>query len=440
MYLKDITIKYALLAVVVSLFFGILTSLLSERISQKDPVFGYGSDSNIYWDLAGNLAKGRGFVNSPGFDFAYIKKTDQYTYGTQRLPGYPLALAGVRYITQTNNPNSLAVWLFNLILVFFNAYFIISLIKKLLPNIPNGWYWIVALFPPFLIYSNGINSDFFVAVLLSGFCYFILSSEKRTWLSLLFAGSAVFTRANAIFFIIPFLALSIFFSQERKKKFLMYFSGILLVILIFCVWSFRNQKLSGSFTYVPFTGQQLEQNYIRKIYKYNRPSGEEKYFRWEQRNFVLPYFDQLVQRHGLYKAEVEMNSEITKDTVSLLMQKKITAVKIYSKNVAQMFTNEYFIFNLGRTLHHPFVWAGVWLMAVLLYFLPGILLLWLGAMSLWKRKVDFFAILTYSSIIYILVTAAILGDFARYVLPIGFAIVMTVLYFLGIIRSILKRE
>ncbi len=425
---SNAVLKYSLIAVAASLAFGVFTNVLPEKISQKDPVYGYGSDGQVYWDLGGNLAKGLGFVNSPGFAFSYIYPVNYYTYGTQRLPGYPLLLAAVRALNKSAGPNGASVAVLNLILVFLNAYFIIGLLRKFLPGVSNKWYLSVALFPPFLLYSNGINSDFFLAVLLAGFCYFLAQEGKKTWLALPFAAFAFFTRANALFFIVPFLILLTVFNRKNRK--ILWLSGctIFAVALIFLGWSWRNQKLSGSFNFAPYTGSQLEQNYIRKIYRNSRPSGQERFYRWNMPDFVLARFTQLAKTGGIYSAEAEMNKEMINDTISLLWQQKFLAVKVYIRDVAQILTNEYFIFNMARAFNNLYIWAAVWIAVILLYSLPGALMLFLAAVFAFSRKTSFPAILLYSAALYTLGTAAVLGDFSRYIEPVGFAIIYSVIF------------
>jgi hypothetical protein len=422
-------IKFSLFAVLASLVFGLITSALPANISQKDPVYGYGSDNTSYWNLAGNLAKGLGFMNSPGFDFAYVHKIDQYTFGTQRLPGYPLALAAVRLIFHTDNPKGLAIQLFNLFLVFCNAYFTVAVIKKLLPQVSPAWFWLVVFFPPFLIYGDGIGTDLVTAMLLAGFCHFALKENASRWWAVFFAAWAVFTRANALFFVLPFLILQALFYFRDKKKIILSFAGVLAIALVFIAWSFRNQKLSGSFVYAPYTGQQLVQNYINKIYRYNKPAGEERYSRWQSPAYLKQRYEELLvaNQGNLYAAEVKLSNELTKDTLSLFWQRKITALKVYVRDVAQILTNEWYFFNVARTFPSPYVWFGAWAAAILLYTLPGVLFLLVGVLFLWRRKTNLSAILLYSSCLYVLATAAVLGDFTRYVIPVGLGVIVSII-------------
>lgn len=429
-FFKKPEIRYAFAAVGISLLFGIFTNLLPQKISQKDPLYGYGSDSEVYWDLSGNILSKHAYLHSPGFDFSYLQKTDDFVHGTQRLPGYPLILSFIRLITGAAHPNSFGIILFNIILVFLNAYFILGILKKLFQEIPEKYYLAVCFFPSFLIYSNGINSDFFTLVLLSGFCFFVLKEGLLKYLALLFGAMAIFTRGNALFFVVPFWLLYAFFERKNRKHLIVGIIGIFFVALIFVGWSWRNHALSSHFTFAPFTGLQLRQNYIYKIYKYSDTEGEEKFFRWRSADYLKSHFNELVLKGNgnLYYAEAALDREITKDTVKMLWQKKIQGLRIYIRNVLQMSTNEYFIFNAARSLNVSWVWVLAWVAAILFFTLPALLFFGISIVWLFKHRLNLGAIIFYSALFYYLLTAAVLGDFARYLVPIGGILCISVMY------------
>ena len=420
-------VSYAFLTVVFTCIFGVATSLPPQKISQKDPLYGYGSDSEVYWDLAGNLAHGRGFVHSPGFDFSYLHKTSEFTQGTQRLPGYPLALSLIRALDLNAAPNSWLAWMFNLSLVFLNSYFVIGILVILYPNTKTVFFWLVALFPPFLIYANGINSDFFAATLISAAVYFSLASSRWRYLSVCFGAFAVFTRGNVLFFLVPFwLMLAIYYRRQRRDIKPAVF-GLAAIALIFIGWSFRNQALSDRFVFAPFTGLQLRQNYIYKIYEDQRPAGEERYWRWRAPEYLKQRFEDLNSQTGsLYKAESQLDKELVGDTIQLVLERPAAVVFTYGRDIVQMLTNEYFLFNLGRSVNSPWLWGGIWPVAIIFYLLPGAWLLLLAARFFIRKFFAPLSIIVFSAAVYIFLTAAVLGDFARYLLPVGFAIIIAV--------------
>ncbi len=418
-------VKFALFSVAASLVFGLVTNYLPSRISQKDPNFGYGSDSDVYWDLGGNLAAGRGFVHSPGFDFAYLHKTAEYTRGTQRLPGYPLVLSIVRAVDFDAAPNSALVSAFNFLLVFLNSFFVIGILIFLYPNIKSAYFWIVALFPPFLIYGNGINSDFFVATLIAATVYFSLAPSRWRYLSVCFGAFAVFTRGNVLFFLIPFWLMLAVYYRGKKLDIKPAIFGLAAVAIIFVGWSLRNQALSGRFVFAPFTGLQLRQNYIYKIYENQRPPGEERYWRWRAPEYLKQRFEELyIQSGSLYQAESQLDKELVADTVKLAQVRPVVVVATYARDVVQMLTNEYLLFNLGRSVGSPLLWAGIWTVIMLFYVLPGVWLLLLGFFFLVRKFFAPLSIVVFSAAAYVFLTAAVLGDFARYLLPVGFAIII----------------
>lgn len=422
---KDVKIRYAFYAVGASLAFGIFTNFLPFDLSQKDRLFGYGSDSEVYWDLAGNLAEGRGFVHSPGFDFAYLQKTENYTSGTQRLPAYPVALSVVRVWDINTPPNGWQLGVFNLILVFLNAYFIAGILQKLFPAMSKKIYWAIVLLPQFLIYSNGINSDFFGATMISAAVFFALLESKQRYWSAIFTVLALLTRGNALFFLVPFWVMLAVHSGLRKLNFRPAILSLGLIFLVFAAWSQRNFKLSGHFVFAPFTGFQLRQNYINKIYESQKPAGEEKYYLWQDPKYLKTRFEELAAKEGIYAAEAEVNAEMTSLTFKLLWQKKLEAAKIYARNVLQIITNEYFLFNLGRLLNSPAAWGVIWILALLLFTLPGLILLGSALAALLWRKFTLPVIIIYSASAYLLLTAAVLGDFARYTVLAGLGIIIS---------------
>lgn len=423
---QNIQIRYALLGTVAALVFGVITNILPPHLSQKDPLYGYGSDSEIYWDLSTNIKEGRGFVHSPGFDFAYLYKTDQYTYGTQRTPGYPLVLAGVRTIFQTDSPNSIGITVFNLMLVFLNCYFIVGILKKQLPQVPSKFYSFIAIFPLFLIYGNGINVDFITGVLLAAFCYF-LQNNKLAFVSIFLGGFALFTRGNVLFFLAPFWIFYLVFFKDQKQKIVIGSLGLILLAIIFLGWSYRNFQLSGSFTFAPFTGFQLRQNYITKIYENNKPEGEEQFYRWDSPAYLRQEFMNALSDSGnnLYVAEAKIDKQLTKDTFVMLIQKPFVAAKVYVRGILQMFVNEYFIFNLGRQINSQALWLIIWVVVLLGFLLPALVFCFFGLVLLRKLNKTFLSAVTYSGILYLLLTCTVWGGFARYQLPVYFAILIS---------------
>jgi GTP-binding protein len=91
------------------------------------------------------------------------------------------------------------------------------------------------------------------------------------------------------------------------------------------------------------------------------------------RKELKAYSEELAAKEGIYAAEAEVNAEMTSLTFKLLWQKKLEAAKIYARNVLQIITNEYFLFNLGRLLNSPAAWGVIWILALLLFTLPGLI-------------------------------------------------------------------
>ena len=274
-------VKFAIIAVLVSAVFGLVTSILPVKISQRDPLYGYGSDSSTYWDLSGNLIRFHKFVSSPGGGFDFLGTVNGYSEAMQRLPGYPLFLAGVRALTGAKTGNAWGIWLANLILVFCNAFFVVSVFERDLFKSPitKNWYWAVVVYLPFLFYGSGINSDFLSATLLAGAVFFAFSPRRVDVLwTAVFSAAAVFSRGNILFFLVPFFILMIIYQKFSKAAWLRFGVALLAMLVVFTSWSYRNKELSGYFTFTPFVGLQLQQNFIKKMV----PSEDinNRYARW----------------------------------------------------------------------------------------------------------------------------------------------------------------
>lgn len=417
-------IKYAIIALLVSAVFGLITVLLPTKVSQRDPLYGYGSDSDTYWDLSTNLINTHKFLSSPGKGFDFLGTVNSYTHAMQRLPGYPVFLAGVRALTHDKTPNSWGIWLANLILVFCNAYFVISLLERDLfkDGINKKWYWLVVLWLPFLFYGSGINTDFLSATLLAGAVYFAFSPDRWNilWLAV-FSAAAVMTRGNILFFMVPFLILMITYNKFSKAAWLRFGAALLAVLIVFAAWSHRNQKLSGYFTFTPFVGLQLQQNYIKKILPIQNVNDQ--YARWNSVEYRQQLFEKLSREVSSYHASSFIDKQITKDTVSLLLHHPVAATKVYVREVVQVFNNEFFLFNIIRLNNSILVRGAAGSLILVFYTLPGLMffagLFWV----IWRKKWSKYAIVTISAACYSLLTAAILGDFARYILPIEFIII-----------------
>ena len=132
-----------------------------------------------------------------------------------------------------------------------------------------------------------------------------------------------------------------------------------------------------------------------------------------------------------------MDKQITADTFSLLLHQPVAGLKDYVREVAQVFNNEYFLFNVIRLNSSLVARGAAGLLILVFYTLPGLLFFSGLCWVLWRKKMAKYAIVTVSAACYALLTAAILGDFSRYVLPIGFVIIFWTIVFL---RRLVTKE
>jgi len=432
-FFRSNPIKVAILACLVAVVFGLVTQRLPQTLSGRDLTYGYGSDSPDYWDMVGNLLARHAFMAGPNYGFVFLAPVPGYSYVMQRLPGYPLFLAAIRGVFPHAAPLSLPFALGNLVLLFFNTYALVAIFEKYVLKQPPRRLWVygwVVLFLPFLAYSNGINSDFLSAVLTLLFCYFFLQDGKAKYWSILFGVWAVFTRGNVLFFIVPFVLLMLLRHFRLRQMWLLAGSVMLAIVLVMAGWSWRNYEISGYFKFTTFIGLPLRENYLEKMEKYSPAFASDSQFsRWNSAQFRADYFNSLTVQEGRYKASAQIDSELISATIKAVIHYPKLAVKAETRDFAQLFLNEYFIFNVQRNFPGLFVLI---VCMFLLFIFNGLPSLAFGAaflIMLLKKQLDVFAILVYSAFCYAVANALILGVVSRYLLPVDFVLLYCVMYF-----------
>jgi hypothetical protein len=434
--------RCALLAVVVSLLFGLVTSALPIKVSGKNPRYGYGADSEAYWDHAGNLVSRHAFMSSPGHGFDLLARVDEPSFETQRLPGYPLLLAVVRSLAPSASPRSWPFVLLNLLLVFANGWFVLSICRRdvLACNGPETFpAWIglvVATYLPFLLYGNGIDSDFLVATLLAGFTYSYLSPGKARWWSPLFAAWAAMTRIGAVVFIVPFLILTLLQPPKRPGRRVL--TLVILASVAVCLggWSYRNYRLSGYFRPEFMSGLVLQQNYLISMEHESPPAGFAGFARWNSDEYRSRRFHEIAATQGYYVAVGQIDAEMKAAAKSLILAHPWRALTICGRNLLALLLRDYFVFLPYRINPSPWTWSVQVVLFLVYYLIPA--LLFLGAVTAFAFRKSFttLSILAYSGACYVLVTAVVWGMNARYVLPVEFIIVSVTMYCLNSLRNL----
>lgn len=434
--------RCALIAVVVSFLFGLGTSALPIKWSGKNPRYGYGADSEAYWDHAGNLASRHAFMSSPRHGFDLLAKVDDYSFETQRLPGYPLLLAGLRWIAPSAAPRSWPFLLLNLLLVFANAWFVLSLHRRDVvagdgPKTCPAWTGlVVAAYLPFLLYGDGIDSDFLVATLLAGFSYLHLSPGRARWWSPLFAAWAAMTRVGALVYIVPFLMLTLLQRPKRPGR------GALTLAVLACVavclggWSYRNYRLSGYFRPEFMSGLVLQQNYLVSMEHESAPAGCEGFQRWNSEEYRARRFHEIAATQGPYVAVGQMDAEMKAVAYRLILAHPWVALSTGLRNLVALLVRDYFVFEPYRLDPSPWNYSIQIVLFVVYYVIPS--LLFLGGVIAFaiRRSYTPLSILAYGAMSYVLITAAVWGMNARYVLPVAFVIVLVTVHGLSWFRSL----
>ncbi|MEK6590636.1 MAG: hypothetical protein AABZ11_08150 [Nitrospinota bacterium] len=243
---------------------AILFSMLLRPVDSDHP-FGFGIDSGEYWDLAGNLLEGRGFVDKGSGGWLYYSSPD-FVPHVVRLPVYPVLLSLGRALWNDIEVGFFLNYTLFIILVFYSA----KLVNFLFGHIGRLEIIVLAIFmifsPISVILLQGIQSDLTAAAFSTIFSYHILRcqpiytmqpmSGERQRISILhlisasiFGIFAILTRPNTMTLILPLPFLMLFISKSVRRQAII-INGVVFLICLMAVigWSARNFRLTGQFT------------------------------------------------------------------------------------------------------------------------------------------------------------------------------------------------
>ncbi len=309
--------------------------------------WGFGTDASTYWDLAGNMLAGRGFVDSPGLGHAFTGyiNANYYAPNVARLPAYPLALAVARSLWDAVSVGYvLNVFSFGIILFF--AY---QLAKNIAFESQPVWLYVyivlLAFSPVYLIYIQGIHSDLFSGVMIIAFSYHLLKinnvkTGQEVWIhtiaSAVFGSIAILTRANLLVYVVLLLLFEMVRVFRHLSRKYLFFVGIVILAVIFG-WSFRNYRIDDHFKLSNQMGFNLFLNYV---YYEVRPNSE--IWEWGH-NARHEFMDDMVQKgNSVGFAEFELDRQLTSKTVEFANGNLDQTRKTALRAVIGLFIDSYF--------------------------------------------------------------------------------------------------
>lgn len=266
----------------VSLSLGVFVAALLVGAWLRSPLeapeiqrWGFGSDSDVYWDLSGNVLAGSGYVSSPGLH----PVMRSWTFSLPNIstaPGYPAALAVARRFCDGKAAAAALQALFYIGLVLLVAFW---------PGLPRwpSWAWraavlLVGLWPGFILQLQSISSELMAAFTITLWVWCLWRSPDaqtrlRPGLALLAAlagAAAVATRANLIAFAVFLVAFWLMENRValRRTPWTAWAISIAAMAAIYTGWAYRNRQLCGEWTFSAYAGQVMRLHYVEN--RWNR--------------------------------------------------------------------------------------------------------------------------------------------------------------------------
>jgi len=249
------------LAIIVLFSLSVFFLSFQLRDASCTPLYNFGSDSNLYIDLAQNLLHHRFLRYSPGIGYpgVTLRTTNpDYIHDLVLMPGYPLLLA-IAYVVHDSpwTPYVLAYVLFLImsIVVFLLGNLLYS--EKLRPRVLWTSFIVYQMLQPILILQlQAIGQDFaatvFVAMALLALVW-LFKSRGPGWRQalLLYAASAgmLFVRSNMAAFLFPLLAGSLWIAWqlENPGRLRILLGAFLVSLLVLGLWGTYLKSLTGRF-------------------------------------------------------------------------------------------------------------------------------------------------------------------------------------------------
>jgi hypothetical protein len=250
-----------------------ITRLLSDASTPGGA--NYGSDSNVYWDLAQNIHARHQWVYSPGLNYPGIgvrSENHHYIDNLYVLPGYPLLLSTVSRWGIETGPYALAFALY--VLLSVTLWILAGRLFANAASVRTLGIWFIVyqiLNPTWIVQLRAIGQDLAAAVFATLFVLWAVRSWQEHHVSLqdtflmgISTAAAIMIKTNVLAFILPVLALLAlaFWFQHRRGKASLALIGILLGLGMTALWGVHLRDLTGRFSLGANMGYGVFANYV----------------------------------------------------------------------------------------------------------------------------------------------------------------------------------
>jgi 4-amino-4-deoxy-L-arabinose transferase-like glycosyltransferase len=318
-----------------------ITRLLSDASTPGGA--NYGSDSNVYWDLAQNIHARHQWVYSPGLNYPGIgvrSENHHYIDNLYVLPGYPLLLSTVSRWGIETGPYALAFALY--VLLSVTLWILAGRLFANAASVRTLGIWFIVyqiLNPTWIVQLRAIGQDLAAAVFATLFVLWAVRSWQEHHVSLqdtflmgISTAAAIMIKTNVLAFILPVLALLAlaFWFQHRRGKASLALIGILLGLGMTALWGVHLRDLTGRFSLGANMGYGVFANYV-----YNSTPKEQAD---EQIHTLTQRFEDALQK-GVPINQASMDAALNFQKISFQFIKTdpAKALKVAGRNIAAIF-------------------------------------------------------------------------------------------------------
>ncbi len=277
----------------------VLTLFLSGQMkdNNENNYGGYGSDVNIYLDLAKNYKIFGDLKFSPDIGYHAVSlslKSSNYTDCLTYLHAYPLLISGVSYVTGGDMVKSARVInIFLFLLISCSAYISIKILYKDMASKRNRILFLIyiVLNPAFILFLASIGIDMVMTGLMSFVMMLILlltlsENIRKSSFVIMSAGLALYTfllcfgRNNMVAYILPiFFFLTVyFFTKKNRRLFSVFILMVLIILAAMSIQITRMKHLTGEYVNSIHSGYNLFLNYVF----YNIDKNDTMYYKWKE--------------------------------------------------------------------------------------------------------------------------------------------------------------
>ena len=156
------------------------------------------------------------------------------------------------------------------LLVFFNAFMILRLLKEM--SVPEKWSWMYAalylVYPSQIIFSGILMTEILLQwFLLSAFYFFIRFFRERTLMNLLLYNlmlmGAAATKPVMLYFWLPNIVVHLWAYAKEKRWYILVYPAMMLILI--SAWSYRNERMTGVYHFSSIKNHNLLNYNIRSM-------------------------------------------------------------------------------------------------------------------------------------------------------------------------------